>query len=267
MFIIPAPADIAFKVFNFPVYWYGITMALAILTGAITANKLFNKIWSQDAKDIIIEYAPLMILFGILGARIYFCCLNPEFYFSHPLEIFNIREGGLSIHGGIIGGILGIILMSYRSKISFWKLIDSLSCGIILGQAIGRWGNYFNSEAYGLPIASQNWGLYIPLKSRIPEFANYKLFHPTFLYESILDICAFIILIYIFNRFGRKYNSLTFFAYLILYSVIRFFMEFLRVDSALNIGTIHVAQIASIMMFFIGAIGIINLFIKTKSIK
>ena len=267
MFIIPAPVDTAFKIFEFPVYWYGIIMALAILAGVVVANKLFNKIWFDETKDIIIEYAPLMILFGILGARIYFCCLNPEYYFSHPLEIFDIREGGLSIHGGIVGGILSIIIMSYRSKISFRKLIDSLSCGIILGQAIGRWGNYFNSEAYGLPVASQNWGLYVPVQSRVSEFTEFSFYHPTFLYESILNLFAFVILVYIFCRFGRKYSGLTFFAYLILYSVIRFFMEFLRVDSALNVGTIHFAQIISVLMFVVGVIGIVNIFIKMRFIK
>lgn len=264
MFIIPCAPDVAFKIFNFPVYWYGIIMAFAIFTGIIVANKLLNKI-IPETKDIIIEYSPLIIIFGLLGARLYFCFLNPEYYFTHPFEILDIRKGGLSIHGGILGGIISIILVSFRAKISFWKLIDSLSCGIILGQAIGRWGNYFNSEAYGLPVVSQNWGLYIPLKARVAEYVDYELFHPTFLYESLLNLIAFFILMYIFKHFGKKYSGLTFFIYLILYSVIRFFIENIRIDSALNIGTIPLAQVVSVLLFIVGIIGIMYILIKRNN--
>ena len=256
MFIIPSAPDVAFKILKFPVYWYGITMSIAIFVGIITANKLFGKTWFDKEKDIIIEYAPMIILFGILGARLYYCCLNPEYYFVHPFEILDIRKGGLSIHGGILGGLASIFFMSRKTKIPFLKLIDPLSCGIILGQAIGRWGNYFNSEAYGFPTLSQNWGLYVPLHARVSEFSNYELFHPTFLYESILDLGAFFILFFLFHRFGKKYSGLTFFSYLIIYSLIRFFVESIRIDSALNIGTIPIAQVISVLMSIVGFVGI-----------
>ncbi len=263
MFIIPAPNEIAFKIFNFPVYWYGITMASGILAGIIVSNYLFNKI-NFPKHDTILEYAPLIILFGILGARIYFCCLSPAYYFSHPLEILDIRQGGLSIHGGILGGLLSIIFVSYRTKVPFLGIIDALSCGTILGQAIGRWGNYFNSEAYGIPVASQNWGLFVPFDKRVEEFAQYSLFHPTFLYESLLDLTAFFVLVWIYKKFGAKHCGLTFFAYLVIYSIIRFFIESLRLDSALNVGTIPIAQIVSILLFLIGILGGIIIF-KRKS--
>ena len=109
MLVIPAPNDVAFYIGNFPVYFYGITMATAIFAGILIANYLFNKINTPDKKDIILEYAPLFILFGILGARLYYCCLNPTYYFAHPIEILDIRKGGLSIHGSIIGGILNLL--------------------------------------------------------------------------------------------------------------------------------------------------------------
>lgn len=264
MFIIPAAPEVAFRIFNFPIYWYGITMALAILAGFIVSNKLFNVLNPQYQKDIIFEYAPWIILCGILGARFYFCFLTPYYYLSHPFEILNIRGGGLSIHGGILGGVLGLMPAVKHSKVPITSILDAMACGTALGQAIGRWGNYFNSEAYGFPVASQNWGLYIPLHARIQKFMNYSLYHPAFLYESIFDLFAFLILLWLFFKTGRKYRGLIFFSYLTIYATIRFFTEQIRIDSALNIGTIPVAVIVSVILFFTGIFGIIYILHKNN---
>lgn len=253
--IIPAPNDIAFNLFALPIYWYGITMALAIFIAMMLANFLFNKINPDLKTDTVLEYAPYIIISGILGARLYFCILNPQYYFSHPLEILDIREGGLSIHGAIIGGILSMLVIAKHLKIHVMKLVDVLSCTTILGQAIGRWGNYFNSEAYGFPVENQNWGLFIPLNKRISEYSNYSLFHPTFLYESLLDILSFGVLLIIYLKLGKRFQGVTFFIYLILYSLIRFFIEQIRIDSTLNIGSIPIAEIVSCILFIVGVIG------------
>lgn len=257
--IILAPNSVAFSLLGLPVYWYGITMALAIFIGMIVANKLFNIINNNVKKDVIIEYAPFIILMGIFGARLYFCILNAGFYFTHPLEILDLRQGGLSIHGAIIAGVISLTLVALRAKISLLKIMDSLACATILGQAIGRWGNYFNSEAYGIPVEGQTWGLFIPEAKRSVEFLNFSLYHPTFLYESILDVCGFAILLFIILKTGRKTHGLTFFAYLVIYAVIRFFIEQIRVDSALNIGTMPIAQIVSIVLFVIGVVGVVTI--------
>lgn len=253
--IIPAPQSVAFSIFNIPVYWYGITMALAIFVGILVANFLHNKTNPTKRKDVIIEYSPLIIFCGILGARLYFCSLNPSYYFTHPLEILDIREGGLSIHGGILFGVLSLLFVARKAKLSFLSLLDSMGCATILGQAIGRWGNYFNSEAYGLPVAGQNWGLFIPETRRIFEYSNYSLFHPTFLYESICDICGFVILFFVLKRFGKQYKGFVFFLYLTIYAMIRFFIERIRIDSALNLGSFPIAEIVSCCLFIIGIIG------------
>ena len=255
--IIPAPNPVAFSLLGLPVYWYGITMALAIFIGMTVANKLFNIINNNVRKDVIIEYAPFIILMGIFGARLYFCILNAGFYFTHPMEILDLRQGGLSIHGAIIAGVISLVIVAFRAKISLLKIMDSLACATILGQAVGRWGNYFNSEAYGIPVEGQSWGLFIPEANRCAEFLNFSLYHPTFLYESIFDLCGFGILLFIILKTGRKMHGLTFFAYLVIYAVIRFFIEQLRVDSALNIGTMPIAQLVSMVLFVIGIIGIL----------
>lgn len=262
--IIPAPDDVAFKLLGFPVYWYGITMALAILTALLSANYLFNKINSDEKKDVIIEFAPLIIVMGILGARLYFCLLNSHYYLLHPLEILDIREGGLSIHGAIIGGILALYIAAKKHQVKFLSVLDAMGCSTILGQSVGRWGNYFNSEAYGLPVLSQKWGLYIPPARRISEYYHYSLFHPAFLYESVLDLFAFFVLLFILLKFGQKYKGVTFFSYLILYSVIRFFIERIRLDSALNVGSVPIAQLISVLLFVIGIAGLIFILIKNK---
>lgn len=264
--IIPAPSsDIAFSILGFPVYFYGITMAVAIFFAMITGNCLYNTVQKSLRKDIIIEFSPIIIFSGILGARLYFCILNWEYYFLYPLQILDIRQGGLSVHGAVIGGVLSMFLIARRLKVPAFSIIDALSCSTILGQAIGRWGNYFNSEAYGIPVASQKWGLFIPPDDRIARYSDFSLFHPTFLYESVFDIVGFIILLFIYLKLGKKYRGITFFAYLILYSMIRFFIEQLRIDSALNIGAYPIAQIVSVVLFVIGLIGMIFVLVKPQS--
>lgn len=255
MLIIKTPSTIAFNIFGLPIYWYGIFMAIAIFTAILVGNLFFNKNNLDKYQDKIIENAPLIIFSGILGARLYYCCLNFSYYFAAPIEILNIRQGGLSIHGALLGGILSLLFVAKRNNISVLRFLDAISVSTILGQAIGRWGNYFNSEAYGLPVKSQEWGLLIPKSHRLAEFADIGLYHPTFLYESVLDVFGFGVLTYIYFKFA-KFNGITFCSYLVIYSIIRFFVERIRIDSALNIGTIPIAEIVSVVMFIIGVLGL-----------
>jgi len=254
--IIPAQNPVAFTLFQFPVYWYGIIMALALFAGTVLGNCLFNKINPELKKDLVISYAPVLIISGILGARLYFCMLNPEYYFSHPLEILDIREGGLSIHGALIFGIISLVIMCLKDKISPLRVLDILACSAFLGQAVGRWGNYFNSEAYGMPVAGQNWGLFIPVSQRSADFVSFTLYHPAFLYESVLDLAGLGILLLLLKRFGKRIPGVVFFVYLMLYALIRFGVEQIRIDSALNIGVIPVAQVVSVLMFLFGLAGL-----------
>lgn len=257
MFVIPASNPVAFNLFGLPIYWYGVIMAFAIFVGMLVGNKVFNVVNSNTGRDVIIEYAPMIIISGILGARLYFCMLNPEYYFTHPLEILDIRKGGLSIHGAIIFGILSLIYMSKKTKVSLLSILDGMSCAVIFGQVIGRWGNYFNSEAYGIPVKNQTWGLFIPEANRVAGYTDFSLFHPAFLYESILNFAGFIFLIFMMLKFGKKYKGLTFFTYLIIYAVIRFFIEQIRIDSALNLGSVPIAEVVSIVLFIIGLLGVL----------
>jgi phosphatidylglycerol:prolipoprotein diacylglycerol transferase len=268
MFVIPVQNPVAFEFLGFPIYWYGIIMALAILVAMLVGNKLYNVVNPTIRRDIIVEYAPMIIISGIIGARLYFCALHYDYYFSSPLEIFDLRQGGLSIHGAILFGVLGMYAVAKRSGIPLLCIMDAMACGTMLGQFIGRWGNYFNSEAYGLPVASQTWGLFIPEARRVSEYANYSLFHPTFLYESLLDLAGFCLLAVIICKAGQKYRGLSFFTYLCVYSVIRFFIERIRIDSALNIaGGVPIAEVISLVLLLIGVCGIFYTLVKAARTK
>lgn len=246
--ILSSPGDVAFEIFGFPVYFYGIILALACLLAVWTAWFLYGKIYNDGREDVIWDVSPFVVILGIIGARLYYCLVNFGDYVHNPLGIFMLREGGLSVHGGIIAGILGLFISSKKYKISFLKLLDIFSVGTVLAQSFGRWGNFFNNEAFGLPTDGV-LKLYIPLNSRPEGFAQYDYFHPAFLYESVLDFILFILLVFVIKKFGVKFEGITFCVYLALYSVIRFFVEGIRLDSAMNIGDFHIAQIVSLGIF------------------
>ena len=229
--IIQSPGEVAFYIFNFPVYSYGIILAFAVFLGVCTAEILAKK-FSDIPENFFVDNSPVVIIAGILGARLYYCIVNYPYYIHNPLEIFDIRQGGLSIHGMLIAGIITFYFLAKKYRVNLLRLLDVLACSVILAQSAGRWGNFFNSEAFGYPTDG-NWGVFIPVSQRPVEFLNYELFHPAFLYESFLDLVVFALLIFILRRTRA---GCTFFWYLILYSVVRIFVEYFRIDSVLNIG-------------------------------
>lgn len=251
--ILTSPGDVAFSVFGFPVYFYGIILALSCLISVVVARYLYQFVYVDGKSDRIWDVAPFVVILGIFGARLYYCLVNFQDYIASPMAIFFIREGGLSVHGGIIAGVIGLFLASKKYDIRFLRLLDVFGVGTILAQSFGRWGNFFNNEAFGLPTDS--WlKLYIPERYRPSEFSSYEYFQPTFLYESLLNFLLFLFLFFVIKKFGAKYEGLTFSLYIALYAVIRFFIEGLRLDSAMNIGDLHIAQIVSVVSFIIALV-------------
>ncbi len=257
-----SPSQILFTVFGINIYYYGVILAFAIAVGTLVADYIGTK-YFELKKETIIDMAPYLIIFGILGARIYYCCMDIEFYSRFPSEILAIRHGGISIHGAIFGGLFGLILFSLRHKISFKRLCDVSAIGLAIGQAIGRWGNFFNSEAYGKPT-NLPWKLYIAPQYRTIPYQDNDFFHPAFLYESILDLIIFSILI-CFGIFNKKKNSGNIaLLYLILYSIARIFVENIRIDSVRYINGIPVAIVISVCIIFVA---IILLFINNRKLN
>lgn len=259
-----SPSQIIFTVLGVNIYYYGVIMALAIAVGALVSDWFGYKFFELK-KDTILDAVPYLIIFGILGARLYYCIMDYDFYLRFPTEVLAIRHGGVSIHGAIIGGFLGLWIYSLRHKISLKKLCDVSVYGLALGQAIGRWGNFFNSEAYGLPT-DLPWKLYIAPQYRHIPYLDNEFYHPAFLYESILDFLIFVILlIFIKYRKTAKDGNIGL-TYLILYSVARIIVESVRIDSVRYIQGIPVAIIMSTAIIVVSVIMIfINNYYKKRN--
>ena len=248
-------SQIICTIFGVHIYFYGVILALAIVAGTIIADYIGNKFFELK-KETIIDISPYLIIFGIIGARLYYCLLNYDFYLRFPTEILAIRHGGISIHGAILGGIIGLLIATKRHKVSILKLADVSAIGLALAQSIGRWGNFFNSEAFGTPT-NLPWKLYIAPQYRPIPFTENEFFHPTFLYESLFDFGIFLILFYIAkNKLYKKQGNIALY-YLILYSLVRIFVEHFRIDSVCYICVIPVATIVSIGIIILTTIALI----------
>lgn len=253
-----SPSEIFVSIFNIDIYYYGLIMSIALLCGIFTANFIRKKYYKNISENDFFDIAFFIVIFGFIGARLYYCLFSYEYYSNHISEILNFRQGGLSIHGGIIFGLLAGLISTKIKKISFLKLSDIFSYGLILAQAIGRWGNFFNSEAFGKPT-DIFCKLYIPPTHRPLEYINFEYFHPTFLYESILDILIFLILIILLKK--KKFpDGIVFGIYLSLYSIARILVESLRIDSVLYIYSIPLPIIISAILLFTSIIYICTLY-------
>ncbi len=246
-----SPGAIAINTPFCTIYWYGIILATAFLVGQIVVISIANKKYNdKNFTDNLYEIAFWTLLGGILGARLYYVLLSSHYYMMHPIEIIMFQQGGLSIHGGLIGGIISSFLYCKKHSIEFFKVADLYALGLPIAQAIGRWGNFFNSEAFGSPT-NLPWGVFIPENERPLIYHSYQYFHPTFLYESLLNIIIFLILFFIIKRFTKTKNGILFFSYLILYSFARIFTESIRIDSVLDIYGIPVAILICIITIVI----------------
>ena len=185
------PQPILFEYGFIKIHWYGLLMVIAIFVGIFITVKLAKRY--GFSKDHVYDLVFYLVIFSLLGARIYAVLLFPSYYSQYPLEIFQVWKGGLAIHGAIIGGIITLYYYAQRKKQSFWLWADILVVPLALGQAIGRWGNYFNQELFGKPT-NLPWGIPIDTLSR-GAFSKFEFFHPTFLYESILNFIVFIVLL------------------------------------------------------------------------
>lgn len=283
---IQSPGDTFLNLGFLTIRWYGLLISISVIIGLFISKKLAKSrnINPQYISDIL----PSLIISSIIGARAYYVIFEWRQYsgnnFFTSFDLFNnviqipsflaIWQGGIAIHGGLIGGFLCILYFCKSKNIHLKTFIDILIPSIILGQSIGRWGNFFNNEAFGIPT-DLPWKLFIPIQNRPIEFINYQFFHPTFIYESLWNFLIFILLITIFYQQNNKNSVRPGFIsclYLIGYSFGRFWIEGLRIDP-LCIGGIppfcdgglRMAQFISIFLFSSGLIGIF--FLRLKSYK
>jgi len=286
------PSAVIFQLGAMAVYWYGSLIAFGSLAGLALTLFLAGKFGVE--KDHIWNIILQVIIFGIISSRIFYVAFYGGGYFwNNPADIPQVWKGGFSIHGAIIGGLA--VLFFYcrppvlaqirhfmgnihvpktpsvacssrenfdsekaKGKPSFWLMADIFSPSLILSQAIGRWGNYFNQELFGQPT-DFFWGIPIDLAHRPENYLNFEYFHPTFLYESLGNFCIFaILLVLVFNRAKRGVRLRpgdVFWAYLIFYSTMRFFLEFLRIDPQPVIFGLRLGQIISLTVLL--AVGLV----------
>lgn len=230
---------VAFNLFGIPVYWYAILIVTGMVIAIYGASKLYKKIGGDE--ELIYDLAMWILPIAIIGARVYYVIFEWDQYAGDFMKMIDIRSGGLAIHGGVIAGTLVGYIFTKSKKVRFLPISDVAMVFLPLAQAIGRWGNFINNEAHGGPT-DLPWAVII----------DGQKYHPTFLYESLGNIVIFLFLLYFFNNKQKRYGQTTG-LYLILYGILRFFVEGLRTDS-LWWGPIRVAQLISIIFVVLGLI-------------
>jgi phosphatidylglycerol:prolipoprotein diacylglycerol transferase len=269
-----SPGPIVFQLGPISLRWYGLLIAAAVLIGLALATRLGRE--RQIAAPLISDLLPVMVVSSVLGARLYYVLLEWRHYRQNWQEALAVWHGGIAIHGALLGGLIGTILFCRWRRQPLWPLLDVLVPALALGQAIGRWGNFFNSEAFGLPT-NLPWKLMIPLENRPAGFITYSTFHPTFLYESLwnLGVCA--LLLFLFFQGVRRKLSLPPGAlsciYLMAYSSGRVWIEGLRMDPLclgaeppFCTGGLRMAQLVSLILIALGGLGLWRLYGQHQSL-
>ena len=281
-----SPGPELFQMGPFSLRWYGLLIAISVLIGLNLSGELATR--KGLKKSLINDLLPILVLASVIGARIYYVAFEWKNYsgrnFWSSINFFNfnipiptameIWGGGIAIHGALIMGTLSVIFFCRWRKESFWDVIDVLVPSVALGQAIGRWGNFFNNEAFGIPT-NLPWKLFIPYEFRPEIFSSQTYFHPTFLYESLWNIFVFGTLIFLFiksnnNKLRLPSGSLSC-IYLIGYSLGRFWIEALRIAPLCLGGTapfceggFRMAQLISLFLISAGLLGIWRIYISKK---
>lgn len=252
------PSPILISLGPIQIHWYGFYIVLGVLSALAVAVYLAK--FYGIKTDVIIDLALWLLIGGLIGARTYAVFLEWPYFVAHPLNILKIWQGGLAIHGAIIGGAIALWLFAKKNNHNFWQLAAIMAAALPLAQAVGRWGNYFNQELFGYPT-SLPWGIPIDLAHRPWQYLNYDYFHPAFLYESIGNLLIFIILICLLIWLIKRKKSsapsyelrvtsyeLSVTSYAILYSLLRFSTEFIRIDATPIIFGLRFPQLISLLI-------------------
>lgn len=261
------------KIGNFTIAYYGIIIAVGMLVSFYVVTNLAKKLGIDD--DIFYDIFMIVIIFGIIGARLYYVLFRWDYYQIRPYEILDVRAGGLAVFGGIILASLAIIIYCIFKKISFIKVLDLTMIGVVLGQAIGRYGNFFNMEAFGdytnnifamrlraEYIDPANITFTQSLNTVVEDGIEYIQAHPTFFYESTCNLLLFAVLVYLLLKL-YKFDGQILATYMMGYGIIRFFVEALRTDS-LMLGHLRISQIVAIVCVILGIVIYVLHFLKVK---
>lgn len=230
---------VAFNLFGLPIRWYGVLISFGMIVAIVLVK--YTCSLKEISYDKMMDIVLIALPSAIVGARLYYVVFNYGYYSSNPIDILDIRQGGLAIHGGVLFALIAGYIYTKKKDLNFLKFADAAAPGIIIAQAIGRWGNFFNQEAHGGEV-SYSFISHFPMFIQKGMYIEGSYYHPTFLYESIWNVLVFIVLMYFIRKI--KKNGVIFFSYVGLYSIGRFIIEGLRTDS-LMLGPIRVAQLVS----------------------
>jgi phosphatidylglycerol:prolipoprotein diacylglycerol transferase len=272
--VFTSPGPLLFQLGPFSLRWYGLLIAVAVLLGLMLATRLGRQRGIEPA--MIADLLPILVLAAVIGARLYYVVFEWRQYQLNWLDALAIWRGGIAIHGALLGGSLAVILYCRWRKLAFWNLLDVLVPSVALGQAIGRWGNFFNSEAFGLPTELP-WKLTIPFANRPVQFLDQTTFHPTFLYESLWNLGVVVLLLVLFQRGLKGQLKLPAGAlscvYLLSYSTGRLWIEGLRIDPLCLAGAppfcdggLRMAQLMSLALMAAAGFGLYWLYVRQRAL-
>jgi phosphatidylglycerol---prolipoprotein diacylglyceryl transferase len=246
------PIDpIAFQLGPLQVHWYGVIIGLGIALGLYLAISESKRLGLHP--DTFVDLLVWAIPIAILSARAYYVIFEWDYYSQNPGDIIKVWNGGIAIHGALIGSVITAIVFAKIKGISFWKLADIAAPSIILGQAIGRWGNFMNQEAHGGEVTRAFLeNLYLPQFIIDQMYINGAYYHPTFLYESLWNIAGFALLLILRRKVNLRRGEL-FLSYVIWYSIGRFFVEGMRTDSLMLTEHLRIAQVISLVLIAVAA--------------
>jgi len=251
------PNPVLFRLGPIAIYWYGVL----IVGGAMLAAHIASKLSRRNGHDPEIAWNLLLVclLTGVIGARIYHIISSWEYYRMHPGQMFGLQMSGFGIFGAFLGGLFGVWAFAKHYKLRFLEWADYIAPGLLLAQAIGRWGNFFNQELYGYPT-NLPWGIYIAPEHRLLGFEAFERFHPTFLYESLLNFAGFLVLLHLARnwRKNRLYGDILF-LYGIIYPVIRFIIEKFQRPDAWTVGGVPLAE-GGVPVALLVSVGLLVLF-------
>lgn len=250
----PTLTGILFSLGPVTVRYYGLMIALGTLAAITSATAMAAKRGLDDQK--FVNCALSSFVGAIVGARLYYVSLQWQNYIHNLPEIVATWHGGMSLHGGIIGAFIACLIYCKLTKTKFWPFCDIITTSVPLAQSIGRWGNFFNSEAFGKPVPPDfPLRLYIPPDKRPEQYLSSTYFHPTFLYEAVWDLGLFLLLYFVLANRLKNYDGMAFSVYILIYSIGRLLIEPIRSDSIMA-GTIPFPIIASAVGLLIGVVGI-----------
>lgn len=243
---------VAFKLFGLSIYWYAIIIVSGVILAIFLSSREAQRVGMR--RDDVSDFMLLGLPLAFIGARLYYILFDLQPYLQDPIQVFNIRSGGLAIYGGLIAGFLWLVYFCYRQVIPLWTFLDIAAPSVMIAQSIGRWGNFMNHEAYGGKTT-----LDFLQSIHIPNFIIENMYidgayrQPTFLYESLWTFIGFFVLIFLRKKTGLLKQGEVAISYVIWYSFGRMFIEGMRTDSLYLYGDIRVSQLLSLLLF-IGAI-------------